>query len=88
MIYLSQQQREKFNKFLYYVLFFVGSGISIATSLPMFFYLAVIIGNLFILKEINYKEMSKVFLFTVIVVVPIVAGMITSLLIQFLETLF
>ena len=85
---MNQQQREKFNKFLYYILFFVGISISIETSLPMFFYLAVILGNLFLLKEVNYKEMSKAFLFTVIVVVPIVAGMITSLLIQFLETLF
>lgn len=85
---MNQHQREKFNKFLYFVLFFAGSGVSIATSLPMFFYLAVILGNLFLLKKANYKEMSKAFLFTVIVVVPIVAGMITSLLIQFLETLF
>lgn len=85
---MNQQQREKFNKFLYFVLLFAGSGVSIATSLPMFFYLAVILGNLFLLKEVNYKEMSKAFLFTVIVVVPIVAGMITSLLFQFLETLF
>lgn len=69
-------------------MFFAGSGVSIATSFPMFFYLAVILGNLFLLKKVNYKEMSKAFLFTVIVVVPIVAGMITSLLIQFLETLF
>lgn len=85
---MNQHQREKINKFLYFVLFFAGSGVSIATSLPMFFYLAVILGNLFLLKKANYKEMSKAFLFTVIVVVPIVAGMITSLLIQFLETLF
>ena len=69
-------------------MFFAGSGVSIATSLPMFFYLAVILGNLFLLKEVNYKEMSKAFLFTVIVVVPIVAGVITSLLFPFLETLF
>ena len=85
---MNQHQREKINKFLYFVLFFAGSGVSIATSLPMFFYLAVILGNLFLLKKVNYKDMSKAFLFTVIVVVPIVAGMITSLLIQFLETLF
>ncbi len=85
---MNQHQREKFNKCLYFVLFFAGSGVSIATSLPMFFYLAVILGNLFLLKEVNYKEISKAFLFTVIVVVPIVAGMITSLLFPFLETLF
>ncbi|MBM6929529.1 hypothetical protein H5999_00395 [[Clostridium] spiroforme] len=85
---MNQHQREKFIKFLYFVFFFAGSGVSIATSLPMFFYLAVILGNLFLLKKVNYKEMSKAFLFTVIVVLPIVAGVITSLLFQFLETLF
>lgn len=74
---MDNMQRKKFNKFLFYSLFFVGIGIDMTLDINYSFtFLLSLWGEIFLLN--NYKNFSKHFIVLTLVIGPLVMGIILN----------
>lgn len=85
---MKDNQRDKFNRFLYYILLFVGIGIDLAVDFCYSFtFLAVSFGRFFLLRKDSDKDLTSTFVILMMIIGPFIAGVLISIIKSFLNNI-